>query len=466
MNNQSLQSIESRFHKGVRWNVLGSVTYEVFKTAHCFFLWKRVDPIMYGKIGSLFSIMYLAIRLADFGLTYSLPPFVKSFVKNKKLFRSFFFNYSLLPHCLPVFLVALGVTGWYEAHFNPPYTYLLPMLIILETSRSFLRMFLHTIFKSKITIILELVIFFFYVAFIWGAHLFVGMPLTLNLVFIPHLADSAISLICFFGIIFSYYKSLPSGTSADTFEPSIGKRIIKTRSFNYLLRLNRNMFTSNFLTPLFALAYNLESAGIFYFASSIANAIHAIIRSIVNFAGGGLFSHLKESTLHDKKKAFKMLSRKVMYIVVTVAIFFLVNYSNITRYGKSDSAVALAISYSILYLIITITEFFFLLYEQFYIIEEAVSRLFFFKAFELTLFYGIIYLRMSNLTSLFTTLITIIIIRVINIAVIGTDAYYTWRLLPAINLRTSYVASMVTLSLIISIALANLSYLKALVPIF
>ncbi len=450
MNDQSLQKIEKSFHRGVKWNIAGSIIYEIFKTGHCLFLWKLIDPIMYGKVGSLFSIMYLAIRLADFGLTYSLPPFVKSFTKSKKSFVNFFIYHSFLPHTIPVIIVAVAVTYWYEAHFNPPYTYLLPLLIIIETARSFLRMFLHTVFKSKITVIIELIVFFSYISYIWGAHLVIGMPLTINLVFIPHLVDSIVSLICFFIIIKKYYKKLPDKEFQNLSSKDMKKRIFRTRAFNYLLRLNRNMFTSNLLTPLFAIVYDLEAAGIFYFASSIANAIHAIIRSVVNFAGGGLFAHLKDAEIYDKKNAFKVLSCKVMYIIMSIGIFFLINYRNIIRYGNSSSSIALALSYSILYLMITVTEFFFLLYEQFYIIEEATQRLFLFKLFELILFYGIIYLKISNLTTLTTTLITIIIVRVVNIFIIGTDAYLRWNLFPAANFRHPYLAIVAFLSLITS----------------
>lgn len=446
--------VESKFQREFKWSLLGSILYESVKTIHCFLLLYFLDPVVFGKVGSIFSSVYLAIRIADFGMTYSLTPFLQDSIRSRKNFYHFLVRMTLLPHSIPLVAVAVGTTLWYRAHFSPPYTFILPIMIVLETVRSFIRMLLHNLFKSRITVIIELIIFFSYIGFIWFAFLVLGRPLTLNLVFLPHLADSALCMIAFAGLLYRFYCSLPIGD--ELAEHSISWwRLFSTRFFNYLLRINRNMFTSNFLTPFFALVYNLETAGIFYFASSIANALYAIVRTMVTFAGGGLLANLKQESLSMKKRAFSLLSDKVLNLIVPLSVVILVNYHVIVGLKSSDHTATLTISLSLLYLIIMLLESLFVLYEQFYLLEEMMQRLFFFKLFELTFFYGILYLGLVQYFSLVSSLLVIVSIRIINLAVIAIDAYGLWGIHFGLHLRKALVAG----SFLFSLSLLALSKL-------
>ncbi len=470
MGNSTHQKFVCAFH----WNLVGSISYESLKVLHCFLLFTRLDPVMYGFVGSLFSVIYFITRIADFGATNSIPPFHNLFTRNKENFRYFLVRYSLIPH-LPLILGGVLVVALIpffgsfatalKIHLPPAiknifdalanwaapltinnmtlYLVVLPLIIILETIRSFFRQFLHTIFQSKTIVIAELIIFVGYVASIWIPNIFYGYPLTLGLIFIPHLADSLFALIVFMVMVLNFYQTLPNGHS--DLPPHLWKRLAATKSFNYLIRVTRHMFTSNFLTPLFAVKFGLKAAGIFYFASTLANTTQAIVRSLVNYSGGALFASLKDAPQAEKMHAFDLIAQKLVRIVAPCIIFIIINYRSIIRLGKSGELTDVTFSLALLFLIISFTEFFFILYEQFYIIEEAADKLLAFKIFEVAIFYGLV--TMSPSSSQVATLISIIFIRIVSFAVIAVNAYQNWKIAP--NLRNNH--RLITLSIIASL---------------
>lgn len=470
-------SIHQKFICAFHWNLVGSISYESLKVLHCFLLFTRLDPVTCGFVGSLFSVIYLITRIADFGATNSIPPFHNLFTRNKENFRYFLIRYSLIPH-LPlilggVIMVALipffgtfatvlkihlptSIRNIFDALANwaapltinnmTLYLVVLPLIIILETIRSFFRQFLHTIFQSKTIVIAELIIFIGYLASIWIPHFIYEWPLTLNLIFIPHLADSMLALIVFMVMVHNFYKTLPHGHA--NLPPQLWKRLAATKSFNYLLRVTRHMFTSNFLTPLFAVKFGLKAAGIFYFASTLANTTQAIVRSLVNYSGGALFASLKDASQAEKKHAFDLIAQKLVRIVAPCIIFMIINYRSIIRLGQSGDITDVTFSLALLFLIISFTEFFFILYEQFYIIEEAADKLLVFKLFEVAIFYGLVTLSPSE--SQVATLASIIFIRVFSFVVIAVNAYYNWKIIP--NFKTNH--RLVAFSLMVSLLVA------------
>ncbi len=428
-------SIHKKFLGSFWWNLGGSLSYEILKTVHCFLLLRFLDGYVYGFIGSLFSVVYLATRIADFGATNSIPTFHNLFTKNKQNFRHFLIRFSLIPH-LPLiiigsfFVLSLAIKK-YNFVSPPLYLFVLPTIVVLETVRSFFRQFLHTIFKSKVIVISELSIFIIYILAIWIPFLF-GAPLSLNLIFIPHLADSLIALIIFTFMVRKFYHDLPNGEF--DLHPQLWKRLTWTKASNYLLRISRNVFTSNFLTPLFAFKFGLESAGIFYFASTLASAVQAIVRSLISYSGGALFANLKDATQAEKKAAFNLLCEKLIHVVAPIIIFLSVNHRAIIRFGASNNITNVTICFALLFLIISLSEFFFVLYEQFYIIEEASGKLFLFKIFEIATFYGLI--TMGHNESQINALLIIILIRFISFAIIAVNAYQNWKI--ALNLKSNY----------------------------
>jgi hypothetical protein len=411
---------------------------------------------IYGAMGSLYSLIYFTTYLADLGATNSLPPFFSYATQNKQSLKRFLFLYSFLPHIPFVLLSALGVVYFISSKFSYHPMLIIPFfLTIFETIRPFLRRFLHTAFKAKHITLSELTIFFLYIALIWIPYLIFNYPISLNYLFIVHLIDSIATTIIFVFLIFKLYKSLPKTVQNQTPQVIKAKRIITSRLFNYLLRVSRNLFTGNFITPLFAIQFGLTSAGIFYFASTIANSLQSIVKSSIGYPGSALLANLKDSPQEIKKDTFSFLCKKLSKIVAPIIIFLTINYKTIIQLGRSHDTTSYTASLFLLFLLISFTEFFFILYEQFYIIEEAANKLFFFKLMEIAMLYGI--MKSPLITSPISTLVGLIIVRFINFFMIASNAFLTWRIKPLFKTTYTYLIASTAASIIFAIGFALLN---------
>ena len=116
-----------------------------------------------------------------------------------------------------------------------------------------------------------LALFAGYLAILWSSYFMFGFALSYKLIFVPHLLNSFAALFAFSIIIYKHYQAFPD--TITQLPLSLNTRIMHTQGFNYLLRLSRNVFTSNLLTPLFAYKFGLAQAGLFYLASTIATKV-------------------------------------------------------------------------------------------------------------------------------------------------------------------------------------------------
>ncbi|MBX9831328.1 hypothetical protein K2X40_05195 [Candidatus Babeliales bacterium] len=439
--NTICQTIEQKFHHGFRWNFWGSIFYEAAKIVHHFFLLKFVNVTDYGLIGSMFAVIYMTTKLADFGMSHALAPFFCQITKNKKSFKKILLSYYLGPQ-LPIIMTA-GFTAmiFFKGKFllghTAPYLFIIPAIVFLETIRSFLRYVLHMAFQSKTVVLFEIITFIFYLSSIWLALLGLRFPLSLNVIFIPHIFDSAFVTGVFLVMTYQYYQKLPTDQVAS--QPvGLGRRILNARVFNYFIRISREFFTSHFLTPFFAIKFGFKQAGLFYFASIIATAIQSIVKVSIGYSGNALFANLKEKSQEAKKQAFRIINEKLMRCIAPLIIILVINHKSIIKLGMTHNNTCLTIALLLLLLIIIFTEFFFMAYEQFYIIEEASRNLFIFKLFEFATFYWLIIA--SDQQTMLATLVSIIVIRLISFAVITINAYSLWQITPSLSTSKRYLA--------------------------
>lgn len=443
-----------RFKSGFRWNLLGSSTFELLKVLHNILLLQLISPTLYGTIGSTFAFIFLISRFVDSGTALAIPPFFTLMTESKSYFKHIFFRYYFFPLVIPGILIAFTGIFVYSHKFTQTKDSLpliiLILLIFLEAIRSLMRQFLHTAFKNKQAIFSELFLFLGYLAIVWGAHLCFSIKLSLNLIFIPFLLDSIIALIIFTYMTHTFYRKLPDAPTK-VLPDNLSYRIFSTRGFNFLLKTSRDLFTSNFITPLFAVKFGLIEAGVFYFASTIATSLQAIVKASISYPASALLAHIKENPEHSKQQAFREMTSKLALIVVPLLIFIIINYHKIIALRIITSPTSTTVTFSLLYLVIIFSEFFFLLYEQFYIIEEAARTLCFFKLFEFILFFSTI--LANKTTSPVITLLSIMGVRLISFCVITLHAYFRWRIRPRFNIRISYAIFWLILSWLVTVML-------------
>ncbi|MFH0898080.1 MAG: hypothetical protein V1855_00705 [bacterium] len=430
--------MKKQFDHSFAWALWGSIVFEMLKIGQNIALLHLSVPPLYGLIGSVFAIIYLAVRIADFGATNTLAPYFHTLMASKAQCKKILL-YGFLGPALFMVAITIGGALWFcsyriALHNTLILFIVIPLVILFETLRLFFRQLLHMTFQSRQVIITELALFLFYLTLVWTPIIMLGVKPSLNLIFIPYLVDSTLAIGIFYLLFIKFYRKLPSEQSI--LETTFWSRFTKLRILNYFLRIGKNMFTSNLLTPLFALQFGLTQAGIFYFASILATSIQALVKATLEYAGNTLFAHVKTHEHKSKQMAFTMVADKLMLILIPISLFLIFNYKRLMLVGMHRTITNEILTLSGLYLAVTFTEFFFSLYEQFYILQEAVLTVVFIRALEFLAFYWVI--TLYSYTSPAMILVGTFMVRVVSFAFMAIIAYWRWNIKPKIRISFSY----------------------------
>ncbi len=421
-------SLAARFAASFWWNLSGSISFELFKIAHHSMLLSYASRDFYGFLGSTYAIIYGAVRLSDCGTTNSLSPYFHKLTKTKHSFKTIGLKFFGLPYLASIILG--GICAWYLYTYSLPQSFskapgiIIFYLALSEATRALLRQFLHIAFKSKQVILVEQAAFISYLLFFWGSIYSGFLPLTSSAIFIPFLAESLICSTSFIWMSYRFYQTLPE--TSDTTVVHVNQyHLIKMRLFNWLLRVCRELFTSNILTPLFAVRFGLAQAGIFYFIAALAMSIYAVVKASIGYSGSALFTHTKHASMEEKQQAFRMLVARFFAVVLPCLIFLGINYPVLNAYLQQHEYISFITTSFITYLAITFLEFFSVLYEQLYFAEERSGSLFAIKTIECALITGFLFSGfLSN--SIPGTLLTLLAVKAICLAMLLIHAYQAW----------------------------------------
>jgi hypothetical protein len=430
-----MNRIKNKFKKSFRWNIFGSLFYESTKVLNQILLLKVMSPNSYGLMAATFSFIYFVMYLSELGGTQALPAFLKIFTKNKQNLKKYFIKFYLLPQ-IAIYSISMIIAFYYykNSFLNTQNKFLLliiPVTILFEGTRSLLRRFLHNVFETKRTVTLETITMSLFLILIWLPYIITKQEISLLYIFSVFLATSITGVIFFILITIDYCKKIPEKT--DNPPQKIISRIIRARFFSYTTNVGKNFFSGNFLTPFFAATFGLQEAGLFNIANHLAESVKAITKSIIMFSGGGVFAQLKTSTIKVKKLAFKLISTNLNNIIFPVLIFITINNKFLFRINDNSAPISTT-SMTLLFFIITSMELFFMAYEQFYVVEEKVEKLFLFKLFEMLMFYIVISSKI--LTNPILVLLSLLIIKILSFIILAVNAYTNWKLKPIFKVNT------------------------------
>lgn len=419
-----MQVTSKTFNKHFRFTVCISIFYELLHICHATAILQVLGLESYGLLGSLLSIIHLGTHLADWGMTNSITPYLQLFLQSKQHWRKLFFQYTLVPH-FPLIIL----TGFLSIFFvkattliiSPLVLALLLLLIILETIQAFMRQLLYALFKTISVAMTEVGLLATRILFLWVLHFCTNMHISLELIIWSHLVNTVICLALFSITLLKVYQALPETCQKPFINP--GWRLLVNRLNNYFLRLTRNIFTTQFITPLFAIQFGLKTAGLFFIASKLAKTVQAAVKLSIGYSGNGLLAQVKDQPLSIKRDTFALLSNKLCSLIIPACMLFIpLSIGALqTHYLSNISAQVLILS--LLFLLITFFEFFFMLYEQWYILEEASQRLFLVKILELGILFFLIRFFIFAPIHFLSTLI---ILRIIHFGFIAITAYKRW----------------------------------------
>lgn len=440
-----------QFSRSIAWNALESISYQMLLLGHQIALFKINTSANYGLIGSLFSLTYLVVTVTNFGLDITLSPFFTIISQSKKNFKKIITQQLLLEYCILSLLIAGAIIAksilpksWKVAqHLDINMIILLIALICFEGAKKTLRMLLQLAFLNHKTAIIEITTIISYISMVWFGY-FSGYPISLELVFVPMLIVSIASSLVLAFCIYRYYQKLPDHSPTQLPE-NLGKRILKSRFYNFLNQASHMAFSSNFLVPFFALQFGLAQAGLLKLVSAITHCITIILQKVFGLSSSLLLSHLKNNDLHTKQEAFLTITNRLNQTLYGIIIFLMINFGTLLNLSSvSNNNLTLTLAY--LFLIISFSENFFLAYEKFYIAEEKADHLFFFNCLVMLLL-GIVIWQVPYFSQL-TILLSIIGIRIFAFSCISMISFYRWNIKPALKIQPLYFAW----SLIISVA--------------
>jgi len=476
---------EKKTHHNLSWALWGSTFYEIILTGHRIAIFSLLPKESYGFLVTLLAIIHLGTHIGDFGAANSIPPLLHHFTRSKRHFIVMLWRYTVLPH-VPLLFMTTGAVLLYTSSTSQtlgwekiPWT--VGFLIIVETIEAFMRQFLYYIQYVRETVIIETGELVARLGIIWALFFCFSYPITHELILYSHLIEAGSICILFIFLLRKFYASLPDHTPDHTpdltpdynhanntlaitdrtrnesLDPLYFTNKINACDFNfvqqkipnYLLRLSRNIFTTSFLTPLFAIQYGLSSAGIFYFASKLSKSALAAVKITIGYTGTGLLAQAKHASLEIKQSIFSVLSRKLTLITLPMLMLFIPAATLYTSWWQKETVSITIVSLSFLFFVLSVTEFFFILYESYFIVEEASVHLFSTKIGELGILWIIIHSPVNDNPQ--TMLVSIIILRVTTLLYIACAAYKNWQIVPTFECNRWFVKQLTAIIIVLGI---------------
>jgi hypothetical protein len=409
----------------------------------------------YGLMGTLFSLIYLPIYLADFGFITALPAYVHTLTESKNNLRKYILPY--IATQLPIIGLGMTVAFSYYSSFLSNNSPILPaltltvLLTISESIRMFLRFFLHTQFFNKQVIFVELLLMVIYMAFVVGPYYLFGTQILVHNIFYYYFINSIASNIYFSHLVLRLYKTLPEHAKEQP--KDLVRTIARNRIFNHSIHVGKHLISGEFLVPLFAVRFGLKEAGFLKLATTIAHSIKALVKSAIHFSGSAFLTKLKRHYTKTPVEAFHVMGTSLNKLIYIIIIILVVNYHPIRSLLSSfNPNLKSTFIYLFMFVIITLLQQLAVAYEQFYLVENATQKLFYLKLFEGILFLGIAVFSKSYSPNI--TLASIVLVQLVSFALIATHAYAKWNLKPYTKISLLSISKAVIFSSVLSIILS------------
>jgi hypothetical protein len=388
-----------KFNYNVRWNAFESVCYKAILTLHqtCFFY--LANRLIYGFSSFLFAIIYLTVELVNFGLDRSIAQlFGDYFGYDKNL------KYYLMPQLALqlFFLLFLGlITIKYNIlnrlvttsiEISLDLALLILGIIFCESIRKTLRLISQLFFLNKPVAYLELSLIVIYVSLFWLSY-FTGYQISLNTIYIPLLLQSLIGILGLLYLILPQIKLLLIDSKASGIinykhaSTRLNWRMIfYYRAQNYLYQLSELLFTSNFLIYFFTHIVGVLNIGPIKLANYFAVFIKALLERTLGLASLAVFAKNKHLIV-AQKTIFDIAQRRLNLVLTNLIIIF----SACALIAGASNFINNNLYLALLFLLFTIVNNFFIIYEQFFLINNRILFLFGLNLVCLTSFLGLLH---------------------------------------------------------------------------
>ncbi len=426
--NRSMQILHEQFYNAVHWNAASSLWYQTILVIHQIILFYHIPAQTYGLIGTLFSFLYLAIPLLNFGFDKSLPSLYATYSTNRYYFNRFVIGQLIFQVILLLCISALvihwheEISTWLAANLQCCFLTklqwtLLGSVLITESIRKSLKTIAQLAFLNKQVSLIEMGSVLIYVLLFW-----LGYRMDIDLITIPFaalLVESSINALCLAGLVTYWYKKilnheLPSDHHLSWFV------IIRNRITIYVNHLSKQLLTSNCMVSIFAFCFGLLWVSTIKLANSIAAFLLSFFDRTFGITSASLLSRLKFDNLQHKQENFSLALRpfyKVFALITGISLITMVVFIMLSRYGFA--VIAWLTGY--LFIVLTLIDTLFIPQEQLLLVEEKITYLLFINLLSAGFMY---FLALVSSVSILILLFVFLVIRLIGFILLNRVIYH------------------------------------------
>ncbi len=292
-----------------------SITYHVLLAGNLSALYFYMPKMLYGKVGVLFSIIYLVASLINAGLDDTLPPFFSEPEFIKKNIGTLFFPNIFL------YIIFLSVLFWIKPlSLTMPELFLVGLIVATESLKKTIKIVLQLYAHIQTTILGELGMMSAYTMLVWIGILFMG-PVGIMHVFLPLFTCSLAELI-FFIYKLKHQKQF--------FYPSSNIALCKTYSFwrmrlvLYLYSIGNTFTSTNIIIPIISSWYGFTHAAEAKWITSLVMNILFIIKRITDALS--LFFFPRQKTSIQFAQSMQLIVYLPIFMLCSGSLLYLWNY--------------------------------------------------------------------------------------------------------------------------------------------
>lgn len=447
------------FVKALVWNTINVFLYKILLQIHQASLFYVISKELFGISGTLFSSIYLAVSLTNFGFDYSLFAFYQYYRTSQHHFIRVVKQ--LLIRSVIVMITAM-IMSLLIIHYqqipniafiarNIPLT-LLPFIIsifITESMKKSFETLAHLSFLNKAITIIDIGCLSTYIALVWSLYLTTGF-IDLHVMFIPMAIISWIELCALARRLYTFYQQLPN-TKESMWEQSsnphpTSREVISNQAVNYINQITKAIFSPNFIIIFLAYHLGMIKAGYIKLVIDFIILSYMLLNRAVGIPSGAILSNsstVKSLVTQDpnQQPTFKITFLKItnsyiqfLYVFAITTIAAIVPFFLKTNHVATTTPWNVTIMANILFFALAgFMEYIIITYEKLFLTQGAAGKLALINAVSLCCILLAIH-GAPNLPVHFL-LLPFIVIRICTIGTIILVAYNTWYLLPSFMIR-------------------------------
>lgn len=418
-----LKELPSYFYFGIKWNSLEVIVYNILLILHQTILFYACKCSTFGLIATVFSSIYLSITIFNLGLDKSLTTFFKTISNNKESFISIFIKQALVQFLIILFFVILFFYFRFKIYnFNlltNSETLLIIGIFISESFRKTFKSLAQLAFLNNLTAILEIFAVLVYISVFWSMYYVQGYA-CLETALAPLFLESFLSLIILALILKKFYKNL-SQKSHSSKKISL-KEILFNRINIFANQITSLLFSSNFLLPITAFRFGLDTVGLLQISKSTINFLYLLLEKAFGITSGSLLTRVKYDSIDIKQENYN-LSVKSLYQAIAIIFIIAIALSPFVFLFLLKSFKTLTVLQAYLFAFAVLSNTLFIPQEQLLLVEEKIYYLMY-----LNLLNALILLTALLYFSLSFSLILFFFLRIIVLNIISRLIYFKLKI--------------------------------------